>query len=314
MRHFCLGIAVFLTGLCCTSSVASQELNDPAAIREFKAANACVLQHDYDCAIERFLASYAAENLPLTLYNIGRMHEFKREFVTAREFYQRFLDNPGAADSTYIDRATTGIEMADVLHPRAVELEVRTAEAATVVVDGEAVGKGPVVRASLPPGEHVVGASLEGHDPWEMRVDLVGTTVLLAELRPTREDAAPARVVVEKLVPTAQSPLVTGGWIATGAGGVALAFGLFTNLQHAETLARVNEAADDGDAKRRNAVQADLDNLELASLLGYTVAGVSLTTAAVLLWLGYTEEDPSQPALELSISPTLDGFTTTFRW
>lgn len=313
MRQLGIGVVVIAVCVSWAGAATSQGLHDATAIEEFQAANACVLKHDYDCAIGHFQASWDAEQLPLTLYNIGRMHEFKREFIAARDFWQRFLDAPGASDPVYLERARTGIEMADMLHPRTVGVEVRTADRASVTVDGEPVGTGPVVTVTVAPGEHLVAASLAGHHPWEARVSVAGDTLVLANLAP-ESDQEPTKVIVEKPVPAAPSPLVVGGWAATGAGGVALAFGVLANLHHNETLDRLNAAADAGDLKRHDALQADLENLQLASGLGYVVAGVALTTGAVLLWLGYadTESEPSASAFSMDLGP--GGIATTLRW
>ncbi len=71
---------------------------------------------------------------------------------------------------------------------------------ATVTLDGELVGPAPASRDNVPPGEHIVEVTADGHTPVQQTVTMIAGQPRAISVTLTRQAAAPGRIVINATV------------------------------------------------------------------------------------------------------------------
>jgi hypothetical protein len=198
-----------LRSLCLTSAVASAAIathparaDEPVsakreADRHFKTGVRLFDEGKYSEALAEFEQAYALESHPLVLYNLAAAHRALSQYAQAVEFYNRFLvEGRGVVRPKQLARGQR--ELAAVLRLIA-KIDVTTEpEGAVVSVDGRTVGPSPLGQPLiLGPGDHVVRATLEGHEPAERAIRVAAGDSLAVALSLAKRPEAPAAVVEE---------------------------------------------------------------------------------------------------------------------
>ena len=187
-----------LLSLAVIASVAAPAAADEGAAakreadRHFKTGVKLFEESKYSEALAEFEQAYALASHPLVLYNLAATHRALSQYSQAVDFYNRFLaEGKGVVKPAQLAKGQR--ELDDVLRLIA-RVEVTTSpEGAKVSVDGRALGATPLEQPLiLGPGDHVVRASLEGHDPAErsFRVAAGDTLAVALTLAKTAEPAA----------------------------------------------------------------------------------------------------------------------------
>ncbi len=174
------------------------------ADRHFKTGVKLFDEEKYSEALAEFEQAYALKPHPLVLYNLATAHRALSQYDQAVDFYNRFLsEGADAVDKKRLKRAKKELKQLLALVAR---LTVTTApDGATVSIDGREIGTSPLDEALVVgPGDHVVSAALEGHQPAErtLRVasgDALDVALTLAETPEETDTAtkAPAADVAE---------------------------------------------------------------------------------------------------------------------
>jgi len=185
MKAALLSIAV-LTSLAAPAAADDSGATKREADRHFKTGVKLFEETKYSEALAEFEQAYALASHPLVLYNLAATHRALSQYAQAVDFYNRFLaEGKGVVKPAQLAKGQR--ELDDVLRLIA-RVDVTTdPSGATVSVDGRALGPTPLGQPLiLGPGDHVVSASLEGHEPAEraFRVaagDTLAVALTLAE-------------------------------------------------------------------------------------------------------------------------------------
>lgn len=162
------------------------------ADRHFKTGVKLFEENKYSEALAEFEQAYALASHPLVLYNLAATHRALSQYAQAVDFYNRFLsEGKGVVKPAQLARGER--ELADLLRLIA-RVDVTTEPAgAEVSVDGRAVGTTPLGQPLiLGPGDHVVSAALDGHQPAERSIRVAAGDTLAVALTLTRKPAVPA--------------------------------------------------------------------------------------------------------------------------
>ncbi len=160
------------------------------ADRHFKTGVKLFDESKYSEALAEFEQAYALASHPLVLYNLAATHRALSQYAQAVDFYNRFLsEGKGVVKPAQLAKGER--ELADVLRLIA-RVDVTTEPSgATVSVDGREIGPTPLGQPLiLGPGDHVVGATLQGHQPAErsFRVAAGDTLAVALTLAETPEE------------------------------------------------------------------------------------------------------------------------------
>ncbi|HEU5057943.1 MAG TPA: PEGA domain-containing protein [Kofleriaceae bacterium] len=164
------------------------------ADRHFKNGVKLFDESKYSEALAEFEQAYALASHPLVLYNLASTHRALSQYAQAVDFYNRFLaEGKGVVKPAQLARGQR--ELDDVLRLIA-RVDVTTEpEGATVSVDGRVVGPTPLGQPLiLGPGDHVVGATLDGHQPAERAFRVAAGDTLAVALTLARKVDEPAAV------------------------------------------------------------------------------------------------------------------------
>ncbi|WP_437782973.1 PEGA domain-containing protein [Sorangium sp. So ce1097] len=232
-----------------------------------------------------FLAAWAikphyqiASNLGVTCLMLGRNRE-------AAEYLTRYLREAPASKVKERQSAETSLKEA-LKKVASVTVEVAPA-GAEVRVDGAIVGKAPLVDpVFLDPGEHEIGARLEGHEPAKRPITVVAggreTVVLQLDRRPSVQLGEQVDTAIAP-VPGAprdnvRTAVLVGGGIAAGTGVAAgVVFTLLANGRAGDAEGLRQELIAEGDGF---AQCPDLNSVKCAELKDTVLAKVDLTNAA----------------------------------
>jgi hypothetical protein len=188
-------------------------------------------------ACPKFLASQYADPKTSTLLNLASCYEKNGQTASA---WGAFREAEGLARKTSRpDWETAARARADELEPKLVRLTIQVAEPSrvaglSVTRDGARLAAGEWgVAIPVDPGEHVVGASAPGREPWETKASIrdasatVAVPVLAAVPAPVDTPppvAAPAERSPEA-PPSWWTPLRATGAVVAGVGILGLATG-----------------------------------------------------------------------------------------
>lgn len=186
-----------LLSLAVIASVAAPAVADDSktakreADRHFKTGVKLFEETKYSEALAEFEQAYALAAHPLVLYNLASTHRALSQYAQAVDFYNRFLtEGKGVVKPAQLARGQR--ELDDVLRLIA-RVDVTTSpEGAGVSVDGRAIGPTPLGQPLiLGPGDHVVRATLDGHDPAERSIRVAAGDTLAVALTLPVKAAAP---------------------------------------------------------------------------------------------------------------------------
>jgi hypothetical protein len=165
------------------------------ADRHFKTGVKLFEESKYSEALAEFEQAYALASHPLVLYNLAATHRALSQYSQAVDFYNRFLtEGKGVVKPAQLAKGQR--ELDDLLRLIA-RVDVTTEPVgATVSVDGRAIGPTPLGQPLiLGPGDHVVSATLEGHEPAERSVRVAaGDTLAVALTLARAAEPEPAQV------------------------------------------------------------------------------------------------------------------------
>lgn len=161
------------------------------ADRHFKTGVKLFEETKYSEALAEFEQAYALASHPLVLYNLATTHRALSQYAQAVDFYNRFLaEGKGVVKPSQLAKGHR--ELDDVLRLIARVEVTTTPEGATVSVDGRALGPTPLGQPLiLGPGDHVVNATLDGHDPAERRFRVAAGDTLAVALTLARRPDEP---------------------------------------------------------------------------------------------------------------------------
>jgi hypothetical protein len=252
-----------------------------------------------DPACEKLEESQKLDPAGGTLLNLARCHELQGKIATAWTDFQGVLEMSKRARRP--DRMAHAKKKIDELGPKVPYLTLRYAGTAPlpglkVRLDGVALSAATLdTSLALDPGEHVVSAEAEGHEPFEARVTLAERekkTVAIGPLEPVRKAPPPRPEPVSSrpgwLLPTA---IVTGG-LGLAAHLVTLGTGV-----RALDLGKEGEAACPGLACSQaglDAVESGRDFATAAdvSLVIGIVLGAGSATLFAVNYIWFTDEAP----------------------
>jgi hypothetical protein len=171
---------------------AADDTSKREADRHFKTGVRLFGEHKYSEALAEFEQAYALASHPLVLYNLAASHRALSQYSQAVDLYNRFLvEGKGVVKPKQLERGER--ELADLLRSIARVDVTSEPEGAVVSVDGRVVGPTPLGQPLiLGPGDHVVSATLEGHEPNERRFRVAAGDTLAVALSLAREAEAPA--------------------------------------------------------------------------------------------------------------------------
>ena len=154
--------------------------------------------HHYDDAISAYTRAYETSSDPVFLYNRGRAHEARGEYVLAFDDLDRFKKT--AAPDLRARVPKLDQLLADV-SSRVSTLELTcSVEGARVLVAGREIGTTPLPATRLAAAHAILEIVAEGHAPYKKEIDLRGgaTTIIDATLT--------ARAVLRPLPEIEQRP------------------------------------------------------------------------------------------------------------
>lgn len=272
-----------------------------------------------DPACEKLAESQKLEPAAGTLLNLARCHELQGKIATAWTDFQGALELSKRARRP--DRMAHAKKKIDELGPKVPYLTLRYAGASPlpglkVRLDGVELSSATLdTSLALDPGEHVVSAEAEGHEPFEVKVTLAESekkTVAIGPLEPLRKVAPaprppPASSRPGWLLPTA---IVTGGvgfaahLVTLGTGVRALDLGS-QGERLCPGLACSQEGLDAVESGRDFATAADV-SLVIGIVLG---AGSATLFAVNYIWYADdgTVDDPVRvEAASLRVVPQVE--------
>lgn len=200
IRTLCVATAaIAASATIAATSARSAFADEPATVkreadRHFKNGVRLFDEGKYSEALAEFEQAYALESHPLVLYNLAAAHRALSQYAQAVDFYNRFLaEGKGVVRAKQLARGQR--ELSEVLRLIA-KIDVTTdPEGAVVSVDGRTVGPSPLGQPLiLGPGDHVVRATLEGHESAERAIRVAAGDSLEVALTLAKVPEAPAEV------------------------------------------------------------------------------------------------------------------------
>jgi hypothetical protein len=198
---------------------------DDQARRHFEAGIALVQKHDFSSAIVELEASFAANPLPETLFDIALCQRELERFVAARANLRRYLDTLPASDANK-QKIAEATQLLAQTEAQLATLKVRSTPEGELRVDGELVPLASRVGMKLDPGTHKLEITAAGYQPEARELKMVAgeRRVLDIELeRVGHEEAAVPAPPAATLATPAFSP---PRFIDTAQGRAAIGVGV----------------------------------------------------------------------------------------
>ncbi len=287
---------------------------DPAT--KAHALNATGKKHlkakDYVAALEAFEEAYDIYPSAGLLVNIGTTYQQMGKTVEAANWYQRYLDDPGAQEPL----ATQTQKSLAVLDINLGRLAITVEPGAEIQIgDGAWQAAAPLVRVQ--PGTFVVRARIDDAIAEQSgRVDAGAEVAVVLELQKQVEVIEPPSkkepVVVEKPVvveeeeeyePPAKSHRKLYAYASGGAGVIALGGALWLALRANDLYGRAevlcdydtmcNGAGVTTDDRREATALADEGKTDRLIAIGLAVVGTAAVATGAVLWLKKPSGDSS---------------------
>ena len=190
-----VAIVVFCAALAAPARADDSRTTKREADRHFKTGVKLFEEAKYSEALAEFEQAYALASHPLVLYNLASTHRALSQYSQAVDFYNRFLtEGKGVVKPAQLAKGQR--ELDDVLRLIA-RVDVTTdPEGARVSVDGRELGPTPLGQPLiLGPGDHVVTATLDGHQPGERSFRVAAGDTLAVALTLAKKAAEPTAEV-----------------------------------------------------------------------------------------------------------------------
>ena len=187
-------IVVSGPGLVASAQADDSRTTKREADRHFKTGVKLFQEAKYSEALAEFEQAYALASHPLVLYNLASTHRALSQYSQAVDFYNRFLsEGKGVVKPAQLAKGQR--ELDDVLRLIARVEVTSDPEGARVSVDGREIGPTPLGQPLiLGPGDHVVTATLDGHQPAERSVRVAAGDTLAVALTLAKKVDEPAEV------------------------------------------------------------------------------------------------------------------------
>jgi hypothetical protein len=262
----------------------------------------------YDAAIAAFEDAYEAVPNPVVLLGLAEALERKGDIPATIETLERYLtERADAPDRAQIEQRLT------VLRARPGVLVIAsTPPGATITVDGEDRGEVTPAEIEVSPGEHVIGATLAGHEPATETVTATvgGRHDVEITLEPGAEPGLDEDPFGETGEPADVPPLPPevdeepeglspGVWVAAGVAGAALVGGTVLGF-----LALSEQSDFDSAPSKESADRGE--RLALFADVAFGVAAIAGITAIVLYVTGDAGGDDESPDVaSLDVTPVV---------
>ncbi|RLB56862.1 MAG: hypothetical protein DRJ42_02020 [Deltaproteobacteria bacterium] len=251
-----------------------------------------------------FMEAYGAVPNPVVLIGVAHARERGGNAAGAVESYERYLTERADAP----DRAEVEQSIAELRARPATLVLTSTPPGAAITIDEVAREEVTPAEVEVPPGDHTVALTLEGHEPVTETV-----TMTFGE----RHEVAPAFVVLppvgdefgeegegeeyeepEEEAAEEDESIPAGVWVSSAVAGVGLITGSVLGF-----LALSEQSSFDEDPTEEAA-----DNGETLALFADVAFGVAIAGAitAVVLWLTSGSDDDDESA-ELQITPAVSA-------
>ncbi len=295
------GLATIVLCLAAATSATAraQTTGKPIAEALFQDGRALMDEGKTHEACEKFAMSQRIEPKLGTLLNLASCHEAEGKTASAWAEFTEARTQAERADQP--EREAFAREHADALAPRLARVSLSAArpQGMTVRIDGVAVDDAVLGTAfPIDPGDHELVASAKGKRDWSYRFSVAGSPGALTIDVPELGDEAPEPAVVTAVAPPPPAreapaaprppppvvaPSRAPGWIALGAGALAVGMGTYFGLR-AFSL----KADGEGECTGAECSQTGLDAFDdaEASATASTVAfGTGLLAAGLGVWL-----------------------------
>ncbi len=261
---------------------------------------------EFEQAEAAFMEAYGAVPNPVVLIGVAHARERGGNAVGAVESYERYLTERADAP----DRAEVEQSIAELRARPATLVLTSTPPGAAITIDEVAREEVTPAEVEVPPGDHTVALTLEGHEPVTETV-----TVTFGE----RHEVAPAFVALppvgdefgeegegeeyeepEEEATEEDEGIPAGVWVSSAVAGVGLITGSVLGF-----LALSEQSSFDDDPTEETA-----DNGETLALFADVAFGVAIAGAitAVVLWLtSGSDDDDEDESAELQITPAVSA-------
>ena len=295
-----------LVALCAAPSAARAQGPVPAAApavdndtlrharEQFAQALALQTGGDWAGALTLLKAVAAVKSTPQVRFNIALCEERLGRLVAALGDYELAATDAQAENAEQVGQEVDArLELLKARVPRVIVSRGQGAEAATISLDGVALGDA-VLDAPLPvdPGPHVVEATGSGYKPFKesFRMAEQQSTTIQVKLEPVIADLPPPPPP-----PPAHRHLQTAGYIVGGAGiGSLIASGAMFYLRH-NAISDLDKQCGADRLSCPDSERSTVDRGKLYTTLGdvtLIVGAAAVGAGAVLVFIGNEHDSP----------------------
>ena len=282
-----IGLALLIAlGLAITFEAEAEKKKVPTnnAKIEFKKGKRLYKAKKYDLAVDAFRRAYQLKPRWKYLFHVGRAEAAAGRPVLALVAYETYLAK-GQKNISRKRRVTVQRKIAK-LRAKIGEVRIQAPEGATVLLNGQEVGKAPLaepvmVRANH---DHTVGVLLNGTYLPEQTVRVAGLEIAALEF----EKPPPIVATKKRLKPL--PPLEIAGWSTLGAGTALLIAATATGA------VALSLDKDDDIAKH--------DRLATSTYVLLSFGGAAAVAGSVILIIAYAQKEKNMAQMEsFSVRP-----------
>lgn len=259
----------------------------PEAAQAYEAGVVHFKAKRYADAIAEFNKAYRIAPNPVLVFNMARAFEELKEYDSAVEFYQRYLDmQPEATDRAAVEDAIRTLELLSKREkaPEVGQIVVQsTPDGALVFVDGRQVGRTPL-KTEVTAGAHFVSIEKEGFSRATKELNIAGG----AEIKHSA-----TLVPLAVATPAVQGESNLGGWLMVGIGSAMVIGGGIMGVLALDQETQLEKI----ESGERDATRAEFNDIQdTGRLYAYLADGLMLGGAAAALTGGIvllTSDDES---------------------
>ena len=299
--RWCLGVLLLLAASLGCTRVHAQGRSSDGAVEQgrkhFKRGVDYYRDGDLDGAFLEFKRAYSIAPNYRLLYNLGRVSSELRQYVEARRYVQRYLNEGG--NEIDAARRLEAEALLSKLASRIATLKVScNLDGADILIDDLPIGRSPLPGAvEVAAGSRRISAAIKGGPSVERVVEVVGgekVTVVL-ELTSRSDGELPASAPrVARVKGTEASSGKSAGlnmtavWLGVGAGALAVGAGVTAYLGYHDTSSYQA-------ALKRKTTEKELDSLrdraETKALIADILLGATAVTATITLVVALSGDD-----------------------